>query len=145
MVKYLFKIYTLMAKSKGEPPQILIEATNLDNMTPFMLAVENMNNDIMEYLITEGLCSVFNWNANLQNWLHLAVMNRDIKTICMLLCFDSDTGTLVRGKDSADKLPIDYADKDWAILLKAEEFRESKVYFTIFIVAAAPKPNENKK
>ena len=92
--------------------------------TPFLLAVKHSNHEVMEYLITDWFWTAICRNSDNQNPLHLAVLNKDIKTIWLLLCMDAEQGFLMNEKDKNDHTPLDIADKTCSILLKAWEFKE---------------------
>jgi len=45
----------------------------------------------------------------MQNGLHLAIINKDLKTVCKLLCLDSEKCNLVNTKDVNGNTPMDLA------------------------------------
>jgi hypothetical protein len=100
MLQYVANIYQIFCKLSGEDFQNLVENANLYGMTPFLISVETMNIEIMQYLISECLCSIFAVNAILENALHICVKNHKqilnhsqskfvqnycIKAVCLLL------------------------------------------------------------
>lgn len=54
-------------------------------------------------------------------------MNKDIKTICLLLWMDAEQAFLMNEKDKNNNKPIDIADKICSILLKAWEFKDGRL------------------
>lgn len=48
----MFKLFQILCKKGTDNMENLLEAGNNDGFTPFMLSVQNMNYEIMEYLIT---------------------------------------------------------------------------------------------
>jgi hypothetical protein len=85
MLQYITNIYQIFCKLLCEDFQMLVENENQSGMTPFLISVETMNHEVMEYLISECLCSVFAVNSNLENALHIGAKNSCIKTLCLLL------------------------------------------------------------
>lgn len=122
--QYLSKVWQINLRSVDHEFRQVIEWGNKYGMTCLLYAVENMNYDLINYLIEECFCSIYCWNQLQQNVLHIAAMNRDIKTICIILWMDAEYNTLVKQKDSSGKTAVEYADKNWAILLNSKEFKE---------------------
>lgn len=125
--KYLFKTLIIAFEGMNQGIRIkIIEATNKEKYTPFLLSVKNSNHEIIEYLITDWFWTAICRNSDFQNPLHLAVLNKDIKTICLLLWMDAEQAFLMSEKDKNHNTPLDIADKICSILLKAWEFKDGK-------------------
>jgi hypothetical protein len=52
---------------------------------------------------------------------------------------DNETGDLVKGKNENGQFPIDFANEDCTILLKAEEFKEGNIFCFKYVYSVCSK------
>ena len=147
ILKYLTYITAEVRKAATEESFLdldeMLEYKSKYSMTPLLLAVQYNKLESFQYLVMIG-ADIYAKSTRMQNFLHLAVINRNEDIIRWLVSKDSDKCILKWTKDYRGKRPSHYANKEEikiALICMWESIRRRNLW-EIYILMIRTKDKE---